>query len=395
VNEQAARTNGELHVIARRHFLAGFTGVSTFALAPKWAALAQERSAKKIALVVGNQDYGKQGPLESLNTPLQDAEAVAAKFTKMGVKVTFLRDPTTAELRTAIGNFITLISEADIAIVYYAGHGIQATIGGSKAAQFFAPKDFRPPGNGTDAGVTPADFEAAARDGQIIGLSMLEEPIRRTRKIGLIFWDACRSNPFYDQPVALSAPARVVASADVGRLTRTAGPADKVVTVPPSVTEPKRFEIKRPEGIIVHYATRPGDVADDGAGAHSPYTAALLKHLDKPGITVSAMLNLVGTEVRQTTVGKQAPQVSGELYGGEIILVPQAAISTDSGRSNDRPTNNSKERAEPPQRVVGPSGNSGSGRPGGINCKEGPGCKTTITRPNGGVVTTTTSGFSD
>jgi uncharacterized caspase-like protein len=385
-------------VIARRQFLAGFAGMATFALAPSLAALAQERSAKKIALVVGNQDYGKQGPLESLNTPLRDADAVASKLTKMGIKVSLLRDPTTAELRTSIGNFITQINDADIVIVYYAGHGVQATIGGSKTAQFFAPKDFRPPGDNaadrTDQSVKPADFETAARDGHIIGLSMLEEPIRRARKIGLMFWDACRSNPFYDQPVALSAPARVMASAETGRLTRAAGPADKVVTAPPSVTEQKRFEIKRPEGIIVHYATRPGDVADDGAGAHSPYTAALLKHLDKPGITVSAMLNLVGTDVRQTTIGRQAPQVSGELYGGEIILVPQAAINNDNSRSNDRPANNSRERADPPpQRVAAPSG--GGAKPGGINCKEGPGCKTTITRPNGGIVTTTTSGFSD
>jgi uncharacterized protein len=377
-------------VIARRHFLVSLAGlagaVATPLVRPNFA-FAQERNAKRIALVIGVQVYDRAGPLTELRTPVQDAEAVATKLTKIGVKTTLLRNPTTDELRTAIGEFNVSVSVADLAIVYYAGHAIQATIGGSKTAQFFAPRDFRAPtGADKDTPVKPEDFEKAASDGRILGLSMLEEPIRRARKVGLMFWDACRSNPFYDQPVALNGTDRVMASAENGRRTRTAGPLDKAVAPPIPVTTPSRLEIKRPEGIVIHFATRPGDVADDGTGTHSPYTAALLKHLDRPGITVNAMLNAVGTEVLQSTGGKQAPQLNNELYGGDVFLVSQP-VSTgngDGGRSNERVV----------QRAPG---QAGTGRPssGVPDCKEGPGCKTSQRRPDGSTITTTTSGFAD
>lgn len=356
-------------------------------------ALAQavrQQPSKKIALVVGVQNYDDASSLTKLRTPISDAVSMAAKLEAMGFKATLLRDPNTRELLAALADFSDRVRSADTAVVYYAGHGIQATQEGSVATKFFAPTDFRPPGGGATGKDLELAFKAAMERSEIVGLSMVQRSIRTAEKVGVVFWDACRSNPFYDRPVALPSDRErdEAQRPRQGQLTRAASPfANRPAAGPlPPLTNPQPIKIKGPRGIIVQSATQPGRDADDGNGNHSPYTTALLKHVGTPGLTIDAMLRAVATEVNQATGGRQMPQVESDLVGGDVALVPpERGNSTTASGSSSQPS--TAPRSGATQRA------SGGRSTNGVDCV-GQGCRSTATFSDGKKVTIETMGVS-
>ena len=230
--------------------------------------------ARRVALVIGNADY-KVGPLAN---PVSDAAAVAEAFEKQLKfdKVILRRDLGAEAFRAALLELSRETSGADLGVVYFAGHGIET--GGKN---FLIPVD-----------ATLAKSSALALEA--IPLDAVLEQLDGVRKLRLVILDACRNNIF-----GLSGAKRSL-SRGLARI--------------------------EPEGnMLVAFAAREGTAADDGKGRHSPYTAALLKHIATPGLEINLLFRRMRTDVLAATGGEQQPAEYHSLGDKEIFLVPPLA----------------------------------------------------------------------
>jgi caspase domain-containing protein len=218
----------------------------------------------RLALVIGNSKYTN---LAKLANPSNDAEAIANALGKMGYAPRLLLDASEQELRREIRKFAAESNKADVALVFYAGHGAQLN-----GENYLLPADI-------DIPQTEADI-------QLSGLKVddLVNSIRSNTKI--VFLDACRDNPALFKNLAK------------GRGGRAAGLAP---TVGSSLDRGKPGG-----GIFIAYATDSGSIAADGAGKHSPFTQALLRYLRQP-VSIDDMFSLVTKEVLMVTNNAQRP----------------------------------------------------------------------------------------
>jgi hypothetical protein len=231
---------------------------------------------RRVALVIGNTTYENASTLA--NT-VHDSTAIANLFRSAGFEVVISRtDLGVVDFKRAVREFLITAETADIAVVYYAGHGVE--IGGTN---YLVPVDAK---LGRDYDV---EDEAVSLERIIWAL----QPVRRLR---LILLDACRDNPF----------AAKLRSAGI-RSTVTGG-LSKIQDVSADT--------------LVAYAAKAGSIAYDGNGFNSPYASALLKHLAEPGLDVRIALGRVRDEVLKMTAGRQEPFIYGSLGGATIPLVP-------------------------------------------------------------------------
>ena len=238
------------------------------------AAPVQER----VALVIGNGAYQSVSPLPN---PINDAAAIAKMFKEAGFSsVTMKRDLGVLEFKRALRDFFDAARDADVAVVYYAGHGIQAG-----DTSYMIPTDARL--------ATEIDLQDEA-----VSLDRIVATLQPAKRLRLVILDACRNNPFVSRMKMSSA------SRSIGRgLAR----------------------IEPENNSLVAYAAKNGQIAEDGTGAHSPFTAALLKHLAVPGLDIRLALGRVRDDVLKSTSNKQEPFVYGSLGGNSVSLVPEAA----------------------------------------------------------------------
>jgi len=230
--------------------------------------------AERVALVIGNGAYSQAPPLAN---PVRDAGAVSASLQRLGFEVIYGEDTTYFDLRRLVQDFSRRIEGADLALFYYAGHGIQ--VGG---ANYLLPVDSEL--------AREADLEFAALDVNVIMTQM--ELAAATR---IVILDACRNNPFET------------------RLTRSMGTARSAALG--SGLAP----IQTAGGAFIAFATDPGEVAYDGAGDHSPFTAALLNHIETPDIEINTLMTRVRADVYETTGQLQRPWSTSSLLG-EVYL---------------------------------------------------------------------------
>jgi len=236
------------------------------------AALAE----KRVALVIGNGSYSK---VARLPNPVNDANAMAALFRRAGFDVVEIkRDLGVAAMRRTLRDFSDQVRDADIAVVFFAGHGIEIN-----GVNHLIPID----------AVLERDIDVEDETVSLERVVQLIEPAKRLR---LIILDACRDNPFMPRIK------RTIATRSIGR-----GLA--------------RVDILTPNSMIA-FAAKAGSVASDGTGPNSPYTNALLKHVATPGLDIRLALGRVRDDVVQQTAGKQEPFVYGSLGGAEIALQP-------------------------------------------------------------------------
>jgi tetratricopeptide (TPR) repeat protein len=231
---------------------------------------------RRVALVVGNGAY-ENAP--ALSNPRNDAVDIAATLRKLGFDVIDGHDLERREMEKKIREFSRKIENADLALFYYAGHGLQVT-----GKNYLLPIDAKLEREGD------LSFEAIDVD---VVLQQLESGPRAS----LVFLDACRNNPLA-RSLARSLGIR---SAAVGM-----GLAS----------------IQGGIGTMIVYATQPNNVALDGDGRNSPFTAALLAHLPDPGVDISVMLRRVRADVIQATNRKQVPWDHSSLVG-ELVLARQ------------------------------------------------------------------------
>jgi formylglycine-generating enzyme required for sulfatase activity len=253
-------------------------------------AFAPAHAEKRVALVVGNAAYDHA---DKLANPVNDAQGVRDALKKLGFDVIYGENLKLKELQRAIGQFAGRVDGADVALVYFAGHG--ATFGDTPY-------------------VVPVDAEFSSLSGvpyELVPLEKLIGELRRAKGVRIAILDACRDDAA-EQGLKRQAASRG------GDVTRGLGP------------------MKNPSGLIIAYATQyMSTAADDAAGAgpdgplaaasvrHSPFTAALLNNIATPGLDVKEMFDKVGSEVEAATGGRQRPEISISLYG-RYVLAPAA-----------------------------------------------------------------------
>jgi uncharacterized caspase-like protein len=231
---------------------------------------------KRVALVLGNSNYQNVAPLAN---PVNDSAKIASTLKDAGFDVVdSRRDLPAAETRRALRDFADRARDADIAVVYYAGHGIEVDGG-----NYLIPVDAR-----------------LERDTDIydegLSLDRILIAIEPAKKLRLVILDACRDNPFS------RTMKRTVASRAIGQ-----GLAKVEPTSP---------------NVLIAYSAKAGSTAADGDGQNSPFTAALSHHLTKPGLDVRRAFGFVRDEVLKTTGNRQEPFVYGSLGGEDVPLVP-------------------------------------------------------------------------
>lgn len=245
--------------------------VWTFAIGTRDCAYA----AKKVALVIGNSAYQKAGALPN---PKNDAAAVGALLKSAGFVVVVTRhDLDQKSFTRVLRDFTDHARNADIAVIFYAGHGIE--VGGSN---YLIP---------TDATI---ERDIDVQD-ETISLERLSSSIEKARRLRLIILDACRDNPFAEKMRSVVANRSFVSRG----LAKVEPPADTLIA----------------------FAAKAGSVAADGNEGNSPFTKALLKHLVTPGLDIRLALGKVRDEVFETTSEKQEPFVYGSLGGATVALV--------------------------------------------------------------------------
>ncbi len=228
---------------------------------------------RRVALVIGNGDY-RSAP--RLTNPTNDAADMSAALRKLGFDVVDGKNLDRRGMDDAIRTFGRKLDRADLAAFFYAGHGLQVA-----GKNYLVPIDARleRPGDlaldAVDVGVVLAQMEAEQR-------------------VNLIFLDACRDNPLA-RSLARSLGAR---SASVGQ-----GLAS----------------IQSALGTMIVYATQPDNVALDGEGRNSPFTAALLKHIGDSGIDIATVIRRVRAEVVTATGQKQVPWDHSSLIGDVVL----------------------------------------------------------------------------
>ncbi len=265
----------------------------------------ESQAAKRVALVIGNSAYAHT---RKLPNPGNDATAIADKLKALGFdRVTLRNDLGYRDMRRTIRTFGSQARSADVAVVYFAGHGLE--VGGQN---YLVPTDAKLQSD------NDLEYEA-------VTLGSVLREVRSARKLRLVILDSCRNNP-------LSSTMQLSQG-----ITR-------------SVT--RGFSRIEPEGdVLVAYAAKHGTVAADGDATHSPYTAALLKHIPEPGIDIRRMLGKVRDSVRAATSGRQVPHTYGSLGGGHLYLVPPSGQTEPAARQNGKSLAKRREPSpQPPQR---------------------------------------------
>jgi uncharacterized caspase-like protein len=235
---------------------------------------------KRIALVIGNGAYVK---VPRLPNPTNDSASMAGLLRKAGFDIVEERIDLRADaMRRVLRDFSEQVRDADVAVVFYAGHGMELN-----GVNYLIPVD------ATLARDVDVEDEAVSLDRVI-------RTIEPARRLQLVILDACRDNPF------LRSMRRTVISRSV-----RSGHGDI-------------DEKSLPPNTLIAYAQKAGATAEDGTSSNSPYTTALLKHLPTPGLDVELALRRVRDEVLKATSNRQEPFKYGSLGGTELPLVPAA-----------------------------------------------------------------------
>jgi hypothetical protein len=233
---------------------------------------------RRIALVIGNGAYSS-GPLKN---PVNDATDMAAVLKKLGFIVTLKKNARLQEMDEAIEELGNKLKRGGVGLFYYAGHGVQVN-----GANYLLPIGAK------------INKEADVKYQAVDANRILDEMATANNGLNIVILDACRDNPFARSFRSASRGLAIVSSA--------------------------------PSGTFISYSTSPGNVARDGDRRNSPYAAALIKFMQKPGVTISDVFINVRTKLK-----KETGQVPWELSSleGEFYFVPGSSkTATDVNTS--------------------------------------------------------------
>ena len=272
-----------------RHFAFVFSLIIAIVLGALPAA-----AGSRVALVIGNSAYDN---VPSLPNPVNDAADLGAALKRLDFDVKILTNLRYDEMRKELIAFGERASGAEIAIIFFAGHGIQM---------------------GGDNWVIPVDAKLATDlnvANETIGLQSLTRAVSNTSRLGLVILDACRINPFIPKMVSTNV------SRAVDRGFSRVEPSDNV---------------------LVAFAARDGTTAADGKGRNSPFTRALLDNVEKPGVEVDFLFRKVRDDVMKATDRQQQPFVYGSLSGEQIFLKSPATNQVANASPQQMPAGTSR-----------------------------------------------------
>ena len=234
---------------------------------PAWADNGADAGTPgpRVALVIGNSNYG--GDLGVLPNPVNDARLLAKSLKAIGFTVIEVEDADQNAMKRAIADFGDKVADAGTdatGLFFYAGHGLQV-----------AGQNYLIPIHAQISRERDVDIEAVSMD------TVLRQMAFADSKVNIVILDACRNNPL-----------------SRGFRSATQGLAE--ITV-------------KPQGSFISYSTAPGDVAVDGNGKNSPYSAALATAIAKPGLDINDVFREVRADVMSATHGKQVPWDSSSL----------------------------------------------------------------------------------
>lgn len=255
------------------------------------APLATEAKGKRVALVIGNSAYQY---VPDLRNPANDAEDISKALQRIGFAVKQHQNLSYSDMRIALRDFAEAAANAEVALVYFAGHGIE-----------IENTNYLIPVNAALKSDRDVEFEA-------IRLDAIVNAIAGSSALNIVIVDACRNNPFLAQMKKTSS-------------TRSIG---------------RGLAAVEPGGVVVGYAARGGTLAQDGDGRNSPYAQAFLEHVEQPGLELGKLFRKVRDRVFALTDGYQEPFVYGSLPGEDIFLVPkveQAALPMLNLQESDVP----------------------------------------------------------
>jgi uncharacterized caspase-like protein len=234
--------------------------------------------------VIGNSAYKQITPLPN---PVNDAHSIARSLRDIGFVVKEGINLDRVQMQSTIREFLRDAARAQVAVVYYAGHGVQV-----EGRNYLVPIDvqFQAEGRMTDA-MMDMDTITAGLDDSV--------------RTNIVIMDACRNNP-----MATAATTQIAAAG-----------ANRGIQTGPGLAPPTSLGAGSTlgAGTLIAYATAPGQVALDGEGVNSPFSAALSRHIGTPGLEVQQMLTRVRAEVVATTKSRQVPWSHSSLLG-EVYL---------------------------------------------------------------------------
>ena len=288
--------------VARSSFIATVLVLVVFAAAS--VALADGR----VALVVGNSTYDHIGRLPN---PENDAVDMAAALQRLGFDVTTERDADRVLLTEALRAFTRRSAGADVSLVFYAGHGIEID-----GVNYVVPVDARLE---RDVDVR---YETVTLDDLLVSTS--------GASLRLVFLDACRNNPLA-RSMQRTAATRTVSGGSFGDLN----------------------EDLLGDETLVAYAAAAGTTAADGRGRNSPYTAALLTHLETP-LEIGLLFRRVRAQVLEATNGEQRPHEYHSLVSEHYLTrtLPAGVSVTVSAVAPATPAPADPPRPDPPETDV-------------------------------------------
>jgi uncharacterized caspase-like protein len=245
-----------------------FLAAAAIAFATVLPAAAQD---KRVALVIGNSEYRD---VSTLKNPVNDAADMGAALSRIGFAVTTLDNATAEQTRRALATFGERSKAADVAFVFYAGHAIQAD-----GVNWLMPVDGK--------AKTLADVTS-----QSISLDQVTEILADVGQLAIVIVDAARDNPFADAKKR-----------------------------PPAKPSSPQKEARGPQNLLVGLAAAPGRRPLQGAGRNSPYTTALLRHLETPGLDLQKLMRNVVADVAKDTKGQQIPWFHATLPNDPVHLM--------------------------------------------------------------------------
>ena len=242
------------------------------------AGMGPAHAEKRVALVIGNSAYRA---VPALANPAADARLMSDTLLSLGFFVVgggAQIDLDKAGFDGALREFGQELIGADVALFYYAGHGVE-----THGLNYLVPVDAHP--------ADEADVFM-----QMTGISgILDQMEKSGTRINLVLLDACRDNPFRDHGVRST----------------TGGLA----------------QMPAPVGTLISFATQPRSVSLDGVDGHSPYTAALVQAMQRPGSGLFKTFNEVGLAVEKATGGSQLPWVSSSPIAGNFYFAGKPAAA--------------------------------------------------------------------
>ena len=268
-----------------RKFRFSLLFVVLFSLGP-----GQALAEKRVALIIGNSAYKN---VVKLPNPVKDSTAIAELFKKANFEIVEARqDLGVNDMKRELRDFSDMARDADVAVVFYAGHGIEVD-----GNNYVVPVD----------AVLNRDIDV---EDEAVSLDRILRVIEPAERLRLIILDSCRDNPFS------KTMKRTLGTRSVGRGLAKVEPASS--------------------DTLIAFAAKAGSTAADGDGANSPFTTALLANMLTPGLDLRIAFGRVRDEVMKKTGNKQEPFVYGSLGGTTVSLVPDSQSSPAAASPEQR-----------------------------------------------------------